>query len=351
MKTQASFHHVLGALLVGAVSLASTCALAQGVLSPPPGGPAPTMKTLEQIEPRSPISSLPFTITNAGSYYLTTNLTGISGANGITIASDNVTLDLNGFTLLGVAGSSNAIYVANASPSYHFNITVRNGTIDYWDGDGINAANNAENSVFENLSISRTGNIGIEAYGSLVRNCVCDSCGNSGIVAASSEVMHCVANYMQAWDGIDAYNSKVLDCVCEYNATNGIYVQNSTVSGCRTEGNGTSGIYVDSGYGSGSRVTDNTSLGDNADGTPGEAGMAIYDSNTRVENNHITGGGFAGILIGNSTTNNVIVKNTLSNNGTAQSDNIVASGNQIVGPLITTTGTITETSPWANFSF
>src|SRR5438105_5129643 len=38
----------------------------QGSLTPP-GAPAPSMKTLQQVEPRTPISSAPFTITNSGS--------------------------------------------------------------------------------------------------------------------------------------------------------------------------------------------------------------------------------------------------------------------------------------------
>jgi hypothetical protein len=89
---------------MGSFALTIQPAFAQGSLTPP-GAPAPTMKTLAQIEPRTPIASLPFTITNAGSYYLTTNLVGTSGTNGITIASGNVTLDLEGFALLGVPSS------------------------------------------------------------------------------------------------------------------------------------------------------------------------------------------------------------------------------------------------------
>src|SRR6185437_1380639 len=41
--------------------LAQFSSFGQGALTPP-GGPAPTMKTLSQIEPRTPISSAPFTI-------------------------------------------------------------------------------------------------------------------------------------------------------------------------------------------------------------------------------------------------------------------------------------------------
>jgi hypothetical protein len=61
--------------LLSACSLQPSALLAQGSLTPP-GPPGPTMKTLDQVEPRQPISSLPYTISAPGSYYLTTNLTG-----------------------------------------------------------------------------------------------------------------------------------------------------------------------------------------------------------------------------------------------------------------------------------
>ena len=72
-----------------AIALLLTCnlqppaLLAQGSLTPP-GPPALTMKTLQQVEPRVPISSAPFTISQPGSYYLTTNLT-VSGGDAITL--------------------------------------------------------------------------------------------------------------------------------------------------------------------------------------------------------------------------------------------------------------------------
>ena len=88
-------------LLLSALPVFSFSAFAQGSLTPP-GAPAPTMKTLQQVEPRTPISALPFTISNSGSYYLTANLTGAAGSDGITILASDVTLDLNGFTMTGV---------------------------------------------------------------------------------------------------------------------------------------------------------------------------------------------------------------------------------------------------------
>lgn len=97
--------------------LTTSLANAQGPLTPPtvadpsigpiealtPGGaPQPTMKTLHQVEPRTPISSLPFTISQGGSYYFTRSLhLPASGqvSDAIIVSASNVTIDLMGFTL------------------------------------------------------------------------------------------------------------------------------------------------------------------------------------------------------------------------------------------------------------
>ena len=112
--------------LVSAFSLQPSALLAQGSLTPP-GAPAPTMKTLAQIEPRTPISSAPFTITNGGSYYLTTNLT-VTTSNAITIAANGVTLDLNGFTISSTAASATGYGILLTSN--RSDITVLNGHIN-----------------------------------------------------------------------------------------------------------------------------------------------------------------------------------------------------------------------------
>ena len=62
------------------------------------------MKTLDQVEARTIINAAntpgdannTFIISQAGSYYLTGNITGESGKNGISIQAEDVTLDLNG---------------------------------------------------------------------------------------------------------------------------------------------------------------------------------------------------------------------------------------------------------------
>ncbi|MCU0858595.1 MAG: hypothetical protein MUC65_09365 [Pontiellaceae bacterium] len=117
--------HIAALALFAAVILHPSSSPAQGSLTPP-GAPAPTMKTLAQVEPRTPIDNAPFTISAPGSYYLTTNLT-VAGGDAITIAASGVTLDLNGFTIASTAAApnGNGIMLNNGLS----NIAIFNGHI------------------------------------------------------------------------------------------------------------------------------------------------------------------------------------------------------------------------------
>src|SRR5437762_13979859 len=98
--------------LAAAVAVTGLIASA-GNLNPPAGPVTPTMKTLTEVEPRIAINATNtpgdsdslFKITQPGSYYLTGNITGVAGKHGIEIAASGVTLDLNGFDLLGAPSS------------------------------------------------------------------------------------------------------------------------------------------------------------------------------------------------------------------------------------------------------
>lgn len=117
----------LPALLLA--GLLPAAAPAQGPLTPP-GAPGPGMKSLTEIdaklERRIPLSAAPATISTPGSYYLTGSFTVPSGT-ALIITADDVTLDLNGFTIGSSAASPGGFAILlNGALS---NVTIRNGCI------------------------------------------------------------------------------------------------------------------------------------------------------------------------------------------------------------------------------
>ena len=135
------------------------------------------MKRLDQVEARTPISSLPYVITTGGSFYLTGNLTGIASSNGITVAANDVAIDLNGFALIGVPSSGNGIAVS--SPVQ--NLFIGNGTVHGWGGHGIDAGSAAVGH-FERLLLSSNAADGlIVGSRSMAHDCMASGNSSNGI--------------------------------------------------------------------------------------------------------------------------------------------------------------------------
>jgi hypothetical protein len=219
--------------------LLSSSAFPQGSLTPPVGAPAPTMKSLDQIEARTPISSAPFFINSSGSYYLTKNLS-VSSGNAIAINSGGVTLDLNGFTLSSTAASpsgSAGIVIASGLRD----ITILNGHIrgsvtqsggfysgsGFGYGIGFNGSAPANTLIFH-VSVSGCLNDGINpgaSYSTVVDSCTVQTVGGAGIVASAvkaSSALEC--------GGAGILGNQISDCWGDSVSTDGIYgtvVQNS----------------------------------------------------------------------------------------------------------------------------
>ena len=199
MKTKTLFYSVI----VSAFCLLPST-FGQGVLTPP-GAPAAGMKSLAQIEPRTPISAAPFTISAGGSYYLTTNLT-VSAGDAITIAADNVTLDLNGFTIRSTAASATGTGILLNGGLR--NLTLANGFIQGGvtnNGSGVYSGGGFANGIYFsgnaplNVLASRLSISGCSVYGiyllngnsTVVEACAVRTVGGYGIVA--STIKSCAA--------------------------------------------------------------------------------------------------------------------------------------------------------------
>ena len=194
MKAKFQLQIIVWALISTFSSELST-AHAQGSLTPP-GAPAPTMKSLAQIEPRTPISSAPFVITNSGSYYLTTNVS-VSSGDAITVSTNNVTLDLNGFTISStqpVATTNSAIVLKGGRTNIAiYNGHISSGVVDNGGtysgsgfGNGIYYSAVVPNNVrVTGVSVSGCLNYGIniDFNSTLVESCTVNTTGGYGIYA------------------------------------------------------------------------------------------------------------------------------------------------------------------------
>lgn len=361
--------------LLLAAGIAGAAAFAGRATAGPLNPPAGPMTSTPGPEPRIPISSATtpgnagayFRITQPGSYYLTGNIQQLASKAAIAIDAEDVTLDLNGFSIIGNGQQGFPVTL-----ELNDGVKVRNGLIHAWGAYiTLNQARNctfedlvikgpydgnleaqAQNSIFRRIIVESTGEVGISAsQNSLVEDCVVVGIGgvrglSLGIaVSLNSIVRNCTVRDVGV--GISAFGNCIVENCSVFNATSVSSFDDaainadsgSTVRNCQVSGGAKAGIRA-AGWSSaeGNRVQNSA------------IGLAITNFSagpmrSRALDNHITN---CPIGIKATGTASFIARNTVSLATTNAYD--IPAGNTVGEILDATPGvTITgATGPWAN---
>ena len=201
-------------------------------------------------------SGFPYFITSSGSYRLTGNLTVSAAFDAIDVTANNVTIDLNGFSIVGTGG-----------------------------GFGINASGNNDVTVENGAVTGFTNGVDVGTSG-IVRNVHAD--GNTGgIFGGNNTVIEgCTANSSTTFNGITcAAGCAISGNTANGNAGVGINSGNGSVISGNTAFHNTSNAGINC-FGSGCLITGNTAFNNSigiaaSDGTTGYAGN-VLDQTTNV---------------------------------------------------------------------
>lgn len=318
-----------------------------GPLSPPAGPVAPTPGP----EPRIAIgpTTTPgdadslYRITSGGSYYLTGNVLGVANKHGIEIAAWGVTIDLNGFELNGVAADTlDGITISAGGP---LNITVVNGSVLNWKGDGIDiglgngcrvegvvSSDNegdgiivGDYAVAARCSAYRNEGKGFTiGFGSSMTSCSAAANGGNGISLGNSCVVTACTSYGSGANGLTAGTSCVVtQCTVSGSASDGVRASSdTTVTMCTVNDSGLDGIECNSDC-----LIQGNHCNGNGTSTSGGAGIHATGNGNRIDGNHCSNAD-RGIDVDSSS--NWIVRNTCRGNTTSWT--IVADNHY--GPII-----------------
>ena len=277
-----------------------------------------------QVALRQP-AKFPIKISKPGSYRLAENL-DVKGGDGIDVLTGNVTIDLNGFSIIGSSDKSSGIGINAAKMAF---VKVSNGSIVNMTGaglvlgdsgaakgvrvngngaDGVVCANDCE--IIDN-GVTNNAFYGIFAGQNAIvsRNSANDNRNGFGItVGQGSSVTENVANG-NALGGIRGTNhASPCNCRIVDNTTNGnsvgiVVADFGVITGNVANGNGSFGICG----GKSSTITGNTASANTGQGIIGFAGSLIQ-GNTVMGNQSVgiqfmdddgTGGYGLNVLLGN----------------------------------------------------
>lgn len=304
-----------------------------GDLNPPSGAVAPTMKTLDQVEARTPIpgglNQPKFTISQPGSYYLTGNRVHNQGQVGasIQVMVSDVTIDLNGFsiTVTNPGGAQYAIMDRGDDGSLGISgVTIRNGVVSGpgYDDGGINLAYTFGARVENVTARGISGGTGI-------------SVGEGGLVVDSNAVFCKI--------GFGGDRASFLRCAADRSFDTGFSLFRSSAKDCVARNNFIYGF-----------LANYRSVVESCVATDSNTGIFAAGDGCRIDSNTVSGS-FFGVLLANVATNTIVTRNSVrKGNGPAFAMDQQVSGNfpnNHVAQIITDpTNLFTSTNPWANFS-
>lgn len=247
------------------------------------------------------------TITQAGSYCVAANIDAVTP---ITIATDNVTVNLNGYTLTGTNG-----IVINNNLS---NITITNGTLATT-VVGVNCGTSTSQLILTGLTIdgAATGITGTSVTSGTIISCTITG-GTSGIVLVTSQSVAITNCLVTAPDEKGIYlnacqECSVTDCTVDDTGTDNGATSNSTISGILANGGSANMIFA-------CRVSGTTSAGTDAPSFAAGIALQTTETNTTVDSCVVTASSIAdgsagdayGIyLVSNAPENNIIRNCTL----------------------------------------
>jgi hypothetical protein len=133
----------------------------------------------------------PIDLNVSGSYRLTSNLNAPVNSGGIQVNADDVTIDLNGFTLTGGGG----LIADGISIAGHKNVELRNGTIRGFTRSGV--FTNINTQYIRVIGVTAIGNvtdgIDLQGQGNIIDGCTVLNNGSGMRVFEGSLVTNSVA--------------------------------------------------------------------------------------------------------------------------------------------------------------
>jgi hypothetical protein len=137
-------------------------------------------------------AGFPVTITRPGSYVLAGNLQAPANRTGIVVSASEVSIDLNGFRINGGGGTA-----GRGIDSHQRGLTVRNGTIRGFKGDGIKTIGAL--MVVDNMRVEENGGTGVfdvtNGYARIVNSTIF---GNTGAGVSCRNSCHVEDNLISA---------------------------------------------------------------------------------------------------------------------------------------------------------